>query len=150
MMHCISCSVAGCRMPIGALTRGAWLGGCGIASAISRNGCLDGHNLADEKFAETFEQDVDWLPWQGHGLLSAQVGVDNIEEFLIGVLVVTDQVCVVVTFRLSDQIIHIAMPLHEDVITLSIEVEHRVHSGVWKINVLFAKCCVVNIKVPCQ
>ena len=73
------------------------------------------HNLADKKFTETFEQDVDWLPWQGHGPLSAKEGVDNIEEFLIVILVVTDQVCVVVSFCLSDQIIHVFTPLHEDV-----------------------------------
>ena len=86
-----------------------------MSSVISPNGCLNGHNLADEKFAETFEQDVDWLPWQGHGLLSAKEEVDNIEEFRIVVLVVTDQVCVVVSVCVSDQVINISTPLHEDV-----------------------------------
>ena len=39
----------------------------------------------------------------------------NIEEFLIVIFVFTDQVGVVVSFGISDQIIYVATHLHEDV-----------------------------------
>ena len=113
MMHWISCSVAGCRMSIGALTRGVWLGGCCISDVISPNGFLNSRNLADKKITEPFRQDVDWLPWQGHGLVSAKESVDNIKQFLSVISV--DQFGLVVHFDLSDQIIYVVTPLHEDV-----------------------------------
>ena len=49
MMHWISCSVAGCSISIGALTRGLGWGGCCISTVISPNGCLNGNNLVDKK-----------------------------------------------------------------------------------------------------
>ena len=48
-------------------------------------------------------------------MLPAKERVNNIEEFLIAIFVFTDQVGVVVSFGLSDQIIYVATHLHEDV-----------------------------------
>ena len=42
-------------------------------------------------------------------------GVDNCKQFLIVISVVTDQFGVVVSFCISDQIIYVVTPLHEDV-----------------------------------
>ena len=114
MMHWISCSVAGCRMSIGALTRDL-VGACCISDVISPNGYLNGHNLADKKITETFRQDVDWLPWQGHGLFSVKERVDNIKQFLSVISVATYQFGIVVSFGISCQIIYVVTPLHEDV-----------------------------------
>ena len=71
MIHCISCSVAGYSMSIRVLKRR--LGYC-ISADISPNGCLNGHNLADKKLTETFQQDVDWL------LSTGFLGKDSQEE----------------------------------------------------------------------
>ena len=111
MMHMISYSEAGCRMSIGAVTRGlGWRAAASPLSSVPMDALM-----ATILLIQNALKPVDWLPWQGHGLLPAKGSVNNIEEFLIVIFVFTDQVGVVVSFGLSDQIVYVATTLHEDV-----------------------------------
>ena len=113
MMHCISCSLAGCRVSIGALTRGH---GWGAASypvpSVVMDALMATILLMKNSLKLSSKMSTGFLCNGMDCFLPRRVLTTL---FLIVFLVVTYQVCVVVSFCLSDQIIHVATPLHEDV-----------------------------------